>query len=119
MHGSFSKNHSSKGVVERGSKKTLHTGLVQESVILSLFGSYTSQKYQPSHTKYNPIFPIQPLELITQHEVQQFKNLLPDFPSHKGRFLICKTSQRTGVQTCIILHVWQATSGPTVTAAYF
>ena len=73
----------------------------KESVILSLCGRYTSRKLQASHTGNQPTLPIQSLELITQHQVQTIKkNLLPDFPTDKGRCLTCKTSQRTACMAC-------------------
>ena len=72
----------------------------KESVILSLCGRYTSRKLQASHTGNQPTLPSQSLELITQHQVQPIKNLLPDFSTEKGRCLTCKTSQRTACMAC-------------------
>ena len=78
----------------------------KESVILSLCGHHTSRKYQACHTGNHPTLPIQSLELITQHQVQPFKNLLPDFATEKGRCLICKTSQRTACMACKLVYCY-------------
>ena len=81
--------------MEPGSRRRYTLALFKESVILSLCGRHTSRKYQASHTGNHPTLPIQSLELITQHQVQPIKNLLPDFATEKGR-----TSSRTACMAC-------------------
>ena len=55
-----------------------------------------------------PTLPIQSLDLITQHQVQPIKNLLPHFDTEKGICLICKTSQRTACVACkqVYYYTW-------------
>ena len=89
-----------RGEWNQAARKRYTLAKFKESVILSLCGRYTSRKLQASHTGNQPTLPIQSLELITQHQVQPIKNLLPDFPTDKGRCLTCKTSQRTACMAC-------------------
>ena len=86
--------------MEPGSQRRYTLAWFKESVIISLFGRYTSRRHQVSNTGNHPTLSIQSLEPITQHQVQPIKNLLSDFPSDKGRYLICKTSQSTACIEC-------------------
>ena len=89
-----------KGEWNQAAKRRYTLARSKESVILSLCGHHTSRKYQASNTGNHPTLLIQSLELITQHQVQPIKNLLPDFATEKGKCLICKTSQCTACMAC-------------------